>query len=392
MGLLKGHIHKQGDHSWRISVYLGKDESGKKLRHYETVQGTHDDAEARVVEILNEVNKKTFTPPTKMTVGEFMNRWLEDYVRVNRRPPTYDFYQGLLKTQILPTIGSVDLAALTPMMLQRLYAAKAGAARLDTHPGKLSASTVKHVHDTIRAALGQAVKWGLLSRNPALAVTPPRPQKLELAVWDADQCSRFLDTAHGDPYYGAFLLAIAGGLRRGEILGLRWQDVDLEARTVAVRQNAVMSHSQGLILQAPKTAGSQRVIAISEDTAAAIEARRAENTKAKEAYDDNFGPGSYTDMDLVFAGHNGKPLDVRSFTRRFERLMTKAGVPRIRFHDLRHTHSTLMLSAGTHVRVIAQRLGHASVRTTMITYAYVLPGLDRNVADQVDGLLKRRKR
>ncbi len=383
---MKGSIQKRGEKSWRIAVYLGINSQGKKEYYRETFHGTKKEAERRAAELVNQVNNRTFIKPAQITLGEFLQRWLEEYVRHSVRPATYDMYEMLVRVRIAPALGQVRLDELSPLDLQRFYRQIVEGPRADGKPGQLASTTVKHIHSVLRAALRRAVKWQVLARSPAEVVDPPRAQKKPLRVWTPDEAARFLEFVQDDRYYAAYLLAIGAGLRRGEILGLRWQDVDPINHAVIVNQSVVPT-TAGNLIQEPKTAGSRRVVLISERTIEALTRRIASIQKERADYESIYGEGSYTDLGLIFPGVGGRPLNPSAFTRRFGHLAEKTGLPKIRFHDLRHTHATLMLQAGVHVKVMSERLGHSSISTTMNTYAHVLPTMQREVAHTVDRLL-----
>lgn len=384
---MKGHVRKRGDRSWLVAIYLGKDPAGKKQYHYETVQGTKRDAERRAAELVNEVNQQTFVKPAKFTVGEFLERWLRDSAKSSVRPATYDMYEYVTRVHLTPSLGHIPLDKVTPMALQAFYTERLSTPRADRRDGTLTPTTVRHIHNVLRIALRQAVRWRLLARSPAEDVDPPKITKRPPTVWNTDEVVRFLNMARGDRYYAAYLLAVGAGLRRGEILGLRWQDVDLIQGAVTIHQSLIHT-SSGNFIQDPKTAGSRRTVAISPDTVEALRERLLAWRHEKMLEEKVYGPGSYIGTGLIFPGEADKPLDPRSFTRSFERLSRRAGVPRIRFHDLRHTHATLMLAATTHVKVMSERLGHSNISTTMNTYAHVLPSMQRDVAAAVDAILR----
>lgn len=381
---MKGYIRKRGAHSYRISVYLGKGADGRKQYHYETVQGKKA-AEARLAELCDEVNKRTFVQPAKMTVQEYLHQWLE-YAKTAVRPSTYDMYESLVRVHIAPALGQIPLNALEPMHLQRFYIALVNGPRKDGKPGNLSSYTVKHIHNVLRGALNRAVKWRILPISPAQHVEPPKHESKPIKVWTPEQATAFLAFTATDKHYSAYLLALGAGLRRGEILGMRWRDIDWIDRALTIQQSAVKT-SEGVILQQPKTPGSRRRVPISSGILEALQLRAAEAKNEEAVYESVYGPGSYQDLGLLFPGVGGGPMDTRSFTRRFERLTTKAGLPRIRFHDLRHTHATIMLQAGVNPKALAERLGHSAVNFLMNKYTHVLPTLQREIADSVDGLL-----
>jgi len=375
---MKGHIEQRGENSWRISIYLGKDHLGKKRFARETVRGTEEDAQMRLAALVIEVGRGRYSSPSKMTVAEFLDRWLEDYCRVSVRQSTYDMYEMLVRVHIAPEIGHVRLDKIAPLDIQGFIRRKTRGARADGKTGTLSPKTVKHIYSVLRAAFNRAVKWGLLPHSPVGAVDAPRCEKHSVSVWTDDEVRRFLAAAAGERLYAAYLLALGTGLRRGEILGLRWEDIDLARGMLSVRRSLVPT-SQGNLLQEPKTAGSRRHVKMSPDLTDALVAHRSKQQEEKDLFQE-----AYNDLGLVFPSYTGTPLDPRNLARAFEKVIAVAGVPKISFHDLRHTHATMLLQAGVHPKVVAERLGHTEIGTTLDTYSHVLPSMQEEAALVID--------
>ncbi len=335
----------------------------------------------RLASLIQEIGTGRYVKPSKITVAEFFNRWLQDHAKAAVRPATFDMYEMLTRVHIVPEIGHIRLEKITPMDVQRFIARKREGPRADGKPGHLSPTTVRHIYNILRMALRYAVKWGLIFKSPAEVVDPPRLQHKEIAAWPKEEAERFLGEAMGERLYPAFLLALKGGLRRGEILALRWQDIDFDRKALSVRRSLVRSR-EGQRIQETKTSGSRRVVALSDDVMEALKRHREEQTGERALFKE-----AYEDQGLVFASPEGRPLDPRAFTRLFERIVKRAGVSRITFHDLRHTHATLLLQMGVHPKVVAERLGHSGIRTTLDTYSHVLPSLQAEAARALDDLL-----
>ena len=342
---MKGHIRARGKNTWAIVVELDRDPTtGKRHQKWITVHGSKKEAERRLAEVLHELNSGAYTEPAKITLGEFLDKWLE-HIQIKVRPVTLASYRGLIRQHIMPTLGHVPLAQLQPLDLQRFYAAKLRDGRADGKSGGLSSRTVRYLHGLLREALGHAVKWRLVGQNAAEAAEPPRQIKHEMTALDPDAIQALLETLKGDRLYALYLLALTTGLRRGEILGLRWQDVDLDSAWLAVRQTLVKVNSR-LVIQP-----------------------------------DDYG--------LVFCTTQGRPLNPSNLRRHFMGALSRAGLPDIRIHDLRHTHATQLLNAGVNLKLVADRLGHATTRMTADTYAHVLPRTRDEVAAAVDKLFSR---
>jgi integrase len=250
--------------------------------------------------------------------------------------------------------------------------------------GGLSARTVVRYHQILHAALRQAVRWQLLLRNPADAVEPPRPARRELRTTTPEQ-ARAVMAAADATQIGAFVrLALLTGMRRGELLGLRWQDV--EGGSVHVQQTAQRIPGQGIVFRQPKTRLSRRAVALSTDAVGVLRTHRARQAEEKLLA----GP-AYRDQGLVFATGLGTPIEPGNLRRTWLRVTAAAGVPGLRIHDLRHAHATLMLGQGVHPKVVSERLGHASVNITLDTYSHVLPGLQAAAAEALDAVLGERQ-
>ncbi|MEY2194769.1 site-specific integrase [Neobacillus sp. BF23-41] len=226
---------------------------------------------------------------------------------------------------------------------------------------------MKHHHRLIFKALIDAVKWHLIVRNVAEAVTPPKTRKVEMKTWDNEQVKIFLDVSKDSSYYPIFLTAINTGMRRGGVLGLRWQDIDFDNNIIYVRQSLQEVKKVGLTFKEPKS-GKSRSISITPSLAKELKKIYKQQLTDKHL----FGQG-YQDLDLVFAQKNGKPIQPTEMARNYRKMVETSGLPYIRFHDLRHTHATLMLKQGIHPKVVSERLGHSTIGNTMDTYTHVLP-------------------
>jgi integrase len=292
---------------------------------------------------------------------------------------------ALVENHVVPNVGSTQLQALTATSLNKLYAHLLAQGKRNG-TGGLSPKTVRNVHVLIHKALEDAVRWSHLARNVAEYADPPKSRArsasgLHLHTWKADELVAFLNSVSDHRLYAAFLLAATTGMRRGEVLGLRWSDIDFDHNRVSVCRSLVSVNYQ-ISISDPKTPRSRRAIAIDETTAQVLRAH-----KVKQAEDRLASEGDYQDQDLVFAGDDGAPIHPDSFTNAFDALVKKSGLPRIRLHDLRHTHATLALQAGIHPKVVSERLGHASVSITLDTYSHAVPSLQEQAAETVANLL-----
>jgi integrase len=359
---VRGTVIRRGS-TYSVVLDLGKGPDGKRIRKWHPGYPNEKAAERARVELLAALGRGTYVEPSKRAVGPFLREdWLPG-LRAQVRPSTWAEHRSKVEVHLVPAIGGVLLQRLNPGHLNTLYA--------DLLERGLSARTVLHVHATIRRALADATRWGLVPRNVALLASPPRPNQPELQVWTAADLRSFLAFVKGDRLYALWLLAASTGMRRGEVLGLQWPDVDLGRARVAVRRSLV-TVGHRVVVSEPKTAKGRRSVALDPATVAGLKALRKHQTAERLAW----GP-AWTDSGLVFTRGDGRPLHPREVTRAFTRHVLAAGLPVIRLHDLRHTHATLALAAGVHPKVVQERLGHANIAITLDTYSHAVPALER---------------
>jgi integrase len=380
---VKGHIQKRSKGSWTLWVDLGRDlETGKCKQQTLTVQGSKKDAERELRTVLTRIEGGAYVKPAKMTVGEYLKQWLESYVVTNVTPKTQERYEGIIRVHLMPAFGSLPLTALQPQHIQDYYSHALKSGRRDSST-RLSALTVRYHHIVLYEALKHAVKHGLLIRNVAEAVDPPTPERREIAIIDSDGVRMLLQAAEGMPYYTCIFTAIYTGLRRSELLGLRWYDIDLDLATLSVTQTLHQLKNGTYVFGKPKTKGSRRMITLSPSLAILLREH-----KAKQQFDRMLLGKPLSLTDLVFLNPDGSPLRPNTVSRAFERLARPLGFQGIRFHDLRHAHATLMLQQGIHPKIVSERLGHNSVAITLDLYSHVLPGLQEAAAIRFEECLK----
>jgi integrase len=377
---MRGHIRQRGKRSWAVVLDLGRDANGKRRQKWHPVKGTKKDAQREAARLLHTINTGAYVEPSRMTIKEYLERWLKDYAATNVSAKTRERYEEILKIHVFPALGHHLLAKLQPLHIQMCYSEALQKGHKD---GKgLSAQTVLHMHRVLREALQQAVRWQLLARNPADAVEPPRPQRREMKCLDEASTAGLLEAAKGTVLHLPILLAVTTGMRRGEILGVRWQDVDLDAATLSVRQSLEQT-KLGLKFKPPKTQKGRRVVALPKMT---VEALRRHEVKQKE-YKLHLGP-DYNADNLVCPKTDGSRWPPDSFTSSFSDFIRKAKLPVVRFHDLRHTHATQLLREGIHPKVVSERLGHSTVGITLDVYSHVLPDMQEEAARRIDMMLK----
>jgi integrase len=379
---MKGHLRKRGDRTWAVIVDVGRDADGKRRQRWHSVKGSKRDAEREMAKILHEMNTGSYVEPAKITVGEYLDRWLADYAKHNVAGKTFERYEDIVDRHLKPDIGHIPMPKLKPLHIQGLYSKALTEGRSDGRGG-LSPQTVLHCHRVLRGALQQAVRWQLLAQNPADAVKPPRPARREMRALDDDGIKKLLDTARGSRLYWPVLLAVSTGMRRGELLALRWSSVDLDRSTLSVSE-ALEETRNGLRFKQPKTARSRRTVDLPSVVSAEMRTAKVATAKQKLA----LGP-AYEDQNLVFAKEDGSPWPPDNFSTAFVALAGKAGLEGFRLHDLRHTHATQLLKQGVHPKIVSERLGHSTVSITLDTYSHVLPGIQREAVDALDVTLRR---
>ena len=384
---MRGHVIKRYKGSYTIVLNMGVDPAtGKRKQQWVSVKGTKKDAEKRLAELLHQIDTGTFMKPGKTTLAEYLERWLKDYVWPNLAPRTAEGYQYIIRIHLIPCLGNIHLTQLKPEHLQRYYSDRLSCGRWDGNGG-LSPRSVRHHHMALHSALQNAVKWGLIQRNPADAVSPPKAQKPEIHTWDEYEIRRFLDAMKDSFYYPIFYLALFTGLRRSELLALRWQDVDSLYCQLYVSRSMHHLKTGEIIFRQPKSAKGNRTVALSPST---IEMLR-EYRERQEAEAVLLGK-SMTDNDLVFCHPDGSPLLPGTISHAWDKAVRRSGLKVIRLHDARHTHASYMLKQGIHPKVVQERLGHSSIQVTLDTYSHVAPGIQEKAAARLDDIFKTERR
>lgn len=326
-----------------------------------------------------EVGCGTLTDSERYTVGQYLRKWLVS-VKKNVGQRTFETYKEIVEKHLVPSLGSSLLADLKPRDIDEYYTRALEDGRLDGKGG-LSACSVAHHHRLLHGALGQARRWGLISSNPADNVRAPTPGRKEMTVLSEEQLVLLLKAARGSRAYMPILLAATTGARRGEILALRWDDLDLGSGTAVIRRSLQLTET-GISFKEPKTRGSSRTVTLPLLTVTALRKHREEQVQEKLRLG-----SEYEDAGIVCAERDGFPMNPGRLSKTFLEIVRKTGVPRVRFHDLRHTHATLLLQQSINPKVVSERLGHASVSITLDTYSHVLPGMQAEAARKINTAL-----
>jgi integrase len=387
-----GHIRSRSEGSWELRYSLGTDpRTGRRKIATATFRGARKDAERELRRLMRLVDTgEHATDPSRMTLGQWLATWL-DTIRQEVSPKTHERYSELVDGFLVPTLGIVRLAKLTPTDIQEVMTGWAGAGRRDGKPGGLAPQTRRHIHRVLSTALNRAIEQQLLARNPAAALSRrlPRVEKGELQTLSAEQARRLLDAMRPNRIYWAVLLALATGARRGEIIALRWKDVDLDRGSVAITRSLEETKA-GLRFKAPKTDRTRSVLipafAVTElrrhkieqaEELLALGIRQDEDTLLCRRLDP-FNRDGRLDLVAAISGH-AVGLEYRRAFR-----VLKLDIPYVRFHDLRHSHATQLLVAGIHPKVVQERLGHSKIGITLDTYSHLVGTMQEDAAARLD--------
>ena len=379
---MRGTIIKRGD-SYRIKISLGKDPTtGKYMSYYETIRGNKKDAERRLNELIHQRDNDTFIKPGKATVADYLIQWLKDYAYSNLSPHTAEGYDSIISRHLIPALGVIPLTQLRPEIIQRYISDKLSRGRTNGQGG-LTARTVRHHIVCLHTALQNAVKMGMLFRNPVDAVTIPRAERHEMRTMNESDIHIFLEMARPTQYYALFYMALFTGMRRSELLALRWRDIDLMLFQISVNRTLHQVRGGGIVIRQPKTERSRRIVAMTPSTADLLK----EHNESQNRLRKSLGYPELTDDNFVFCQYDGRPLLPNTVTHNWIKLVRRTGLNGIRLHDARHTHASLMLKQGVHPKIVQERLGHSSIQVTLDTYSHVAPGLQKSAADKFDEIV-----
>lgn len=391
---MRGHIRERSAGHFAIVLDVGEidPKTGKKKRKWHSFTGTKREAQRECARLIAELDAGTYAEPTKQTVAEFLDEWLT-FVKPSVAPKTWERYAEICRKGLAPLFGSVILAKLKTDRIDKDFTKALTEPRADHRKRKdgaetkplppLAPRTIHHYRRVLINALGQAVTWDRLSRNPAAKTTPPKVERKKMLAYDVSQTATLLETLRATRMFLPTLLAVTCGLRRGEILALRWRHVEVgdNRRQLSIEESAEQT-DDGVRYKEPKS-GRARTVAISASTVAELKAHRARQAE------EQLRVGIRPDADsFVVAQMDGSPIQPRSLTHEWVRVLGKTSLPRIRFHDLRHTHASQMLSAGVHPKVASERLGHSTIGITLDLYSHVMPGMQADAAEQVDAALQ----
>lgn len=370
----EGSIYQRKDGRWTATITL-EAKAGKRQR-----RSFYGKTRAEVAKKLRDAQKhRDEGAPVvsgRLTFARLADQWLET-IRPSIRESTWNRYEGLLRLHAVPELGKLPVVKIGPAELSELYARKVASG--------LSPMSVRHLHAVLHSLFRDAARWGKTYRNVAALVSPPKASRIEMKALSKEQANTLLEAAESDRLQAMYYLAITTGMRQGELLALRWRDVDADSGSLHIR-SSLQRLPHGLAFAEPKSAKSRRQVMLTEGALAALRRHRIRQNEERL-----WMGAAWEDHDLVFANEIGKPLDAGNVLRRsFWPLLKAAGLPRIRFHDLRHTAATLLLSQGIHVKIVSEMLGHSQISITLDLYSHVTPTMQREAAAAMDALISRR--
>jgi integrase len=364
----EGTISKRRDGRWCAQAVV----DGQRLTH--SARTRHECA-SWPEQIRADPDGRPHPSADPSTLGGFLNEWLTR-AKPYLRPKTWNQYSQVVHQHISPYLGSHNLDEVSPGDIQELYGRLLSQGR--------SLFTLRITHAVLHRALRQAVRWGVLDRNPCDGVDKPKPRRREMKTLTADQIRQLLEPVESTPFEALYYLAVTTGLRQGELLGLKWSDVDWSVPCLKVQRQLQRIVGQGLVFAEPKTAAGRRVVTLGPSATKKLRQHLQRQSEVRE----KSGHARSQDGDLIFPSSRGTPMGPRNLLRHFKITLKKAGLPEIRFHDLRHTAASLMLQQGTHPKVVQERLGHSQISVTLDTYSHVLPSLQAEAAEKIDELIE----
>jgi integrase len=358
---------KKVNNKYEFRLSLGRDEQGKRRQVFRGGFKKKADAEAEMVRILQEYNEGTYLEPSKQPFSDFMKKWFDLSYRKSVEETTANAIWYTVQNHLIPYFKNIPISHVSPRLIDQFYTDK-----LDHG---FSPKYIREFHNLLNRAFSQAIKWSFLKENPVSKATPPKIKSKEVHPWTQEQAEKFLDLVKFTENEAFYIIAIFTGMRRGEILGLKWEDIDFDQGKIHVVRSLSRIRGKGLILKDVKTRKSKRQVSISpfviEKLKKHLRQQKSLTKRLSEAYQNN---------GLVFTTFNGNPKDPNNVLREFNRYIKQANVPKISIHDLRHLHATLMLKFGENPKVVSERLGHSRVGITLDIYSHVTSDLQNEAA------------
>lgn len=378
--MASGHIRKrayQSGVSWQLIIENGVDSKGERIRIYKSVKGTKKEAQKIMTKMINELNNGSYIEESKMTVGEFLNDWMEVYIIPNLSPTTIVGYKANVYGHIVPHLGHIKIQKLNGNDIQAFYNKLSKEDNPRTKK-PLSGRTIEHIHANLSSALKQATRLGITEKNPADVVTLPKVKNYKAVVYDEEGVKELLRHIKGTDIELPVVLGAGLGLRRGEVLGLKWSSIDFASKKMNIESSLVYVNTE-FIFKAPKSESGERVLIMPDSLIAILKRHRKEQNINRLALGKE-----YIDHDLVYCQADGRPFIPSSFSQKFTAFLKKAGLKKIRFHDLRHTHASLLLKYGVSAKVASRRLGHSTIGITMDLYSHVYHEVEVEATEKIE--------
>lgn len=374
---MRGTITRRGKSSWRLKYDLPRDsETDERRIAYKTVRGKRADAEAELRAILHKIDKGVSIDPSRITITEYLDDWLKTVAPQSVAPKALERYRGIVRNQVKPHLGTIQLQKLRPRDIDRWMKALLA-------EGKLAPRTIRHAHGVLRTALNHAAAIELIERNVATLIKPPAGERKEVEILTADQVAEALDKLRDHPsIFPIVALALGTGARRGEIAALRWGDLDLDGGTLRI-ERALEQTGEGLRVKLPKTAAGRRTVSLPAFVLAALRDHRRKVLEQRLA----LGAGAVPAEAPVFGDHEGNWPSPYSISDRWRDAVKNRKLPKVTFHALRHSHASALIAAGLDVVAVSRRLGHASPALTLSVYSHLFSTNDEKAAAAIDAAI-----
>jgi integrase len=376
---MTGHIRRRGARSWELKFDLATDPlTGRRKTAYHSFKGTKREAQMELARLITAAGDGNYVDPSKLTLAEFLDRW-EDWAATQVSTKTLERYRGLAGHHVRPHLGSARIQRLKAVNFAELY----GKLQKPKPEGAgLAPRTIGHVHRLLHRVFGHAVKWGVVANNPVSAAEPPRVKRAEIEILSPDKITTVLRALRGRRLYGVAVIALATGMRRGEIVALRWGDVDLEGGKIRV-ERSIEQTTAGLTFKEPKTKAGRRVVSLPPSVVSELRNHWREQQEQRLA----LGLGKAATEDLVFARWDGSPWPPDRLSSTWAKTVSTLKLPKVTFHALRHTHASQLIAAGLDVVTVSRRIGHSNPTVTLTVYAHLFGNTDERAAALVEDAL-----
>ena len=376
----RGNISRRGKRSWRVKFDVGADASGRRQTRYVTVTGNRQDAQKKLTRLLGQADAGSFVEPSKVTVKETIDTWLHGAHGLS--PKTVERYMQLAGQQIVPHLGAILVEKLRPADVQRWHGLLLQSGGTSGKP--LSAQTVTHAHRVLQRALERGVENETLARNVASIISPPKIEKEEIEILNDEQVIETLRKLQGHALSSIAAIGLATGMRRGELLAVRWSDCDLDKAAMRIERSLEETKEGGLRFKVPKTKRSRRTISLPPSAVTVLRERRRRQLEFRLA----LGLGRHDPGALVFCNPDGSPMSPDNLSRDWGRTCKTLGLPKVMFHALRHTHVSALIASGVDVVTISRRIGHSSPTVTLNTYGHLYKNTDAAAANAIEAALR----